>query len=235
MQLVVTPDAESLAEQAAAQIATAARRAVGDRGVFTLAVSGGRTPRRMLELLAGRDDVEWDRVHLFQVDERVAPAGHADRNLTMLDEALLAHVEPAEVHSMPVDAPVVGDLDLDAAAAAYEDALRSVTGEAGGLDLVQLGLGRDGHTASLVPGDPVLDEVVRQVAPAGPYQDRRRLTLTRVALDRARRVLWVVAGADKSRALTQLLAGDVTIPATLVARDRALVLADRAATTGPLH
>ncbi len=223
MQLVVTPDAEALAERAAAEIANAASRAIRASGVFTLAVSGGRTPRRMFALLAGRDDVEWDRVHLFQVDERVAPDGHTDRNLTTLDEALLAHVEPAAVYRMPVGAG-----DLGAAAADYEEALRSATGGSG-LDLVQLGLGDDGHTASLVPGDPVVDEVVRLVAPTGEYRGRRRLTLTRAAIDPAGRVLWVISGADKATALMRLLAGDGTIPAALVSQERAMVLADRSA------
>lgn len=219
----VLPDAETVASRAARLVAEAARAAVAARGRFLLATSGGSTPWRMLRLLAG-EDVPWDRVHLFQVDERVAPEGHPDRNLTRLRESLLAHLPaPPAVHAMPVEAP-----DLDAAAACYAEALRTEAGDPPVLDLVHLGLGTDGHTASLVPGDPAL-ETKADVAATGLYQGRRRLTLAFPALDRARRILWIVTGAEKAGALDRLRRGDVSIPAGRVRRDRAEILADRAA------
>jgi 6-phosphogluconolactonase len=218
-------DAESVAEASADFIAAEARSSVAARGRFCMAVSGGRTPWLMLRALASRD-VPWAHVHLVQVDERVAPDGHPDRNLTHLRESLLANValDKAQVHAMPVDAP-----DLDAAARAYAAELAAVAGDPPVLDLVHLGLGIDGHTASLVPGDPSLDVTDADIALAGPYQGRRRMTLTFPAIDRARRVLWIVTGADKGAMLRRLLEGDRSIPAGRVRQDRALVFADRAA------
>jgi len=169
-------------------------------------------------------------VHIVQVDERVAPAGDPDRNLTHLRESLLVHapLRPEQIHAMPVEST-----DLDAAAAQYARALEVVAGSPLVLDLAHLGLGPDGHTASLVPGDPVLDVVDRDVAPtAGAYQGRRRMTLTFPVLDRARRVLWLVTGGEKVGMLARLRAADRSIPAGRVGQDRALVLADRAAAGG---
>lgn len=220
----ILPDPEAVARRGAGLLAAAARDAVARRGRFLLAISGGTTPWRMLRLLAS-EDVPWPRVHLLQVDERVAPEGHPDRNLTRLRESLLAHLPEAVagVAAMPVDLP-----DLAAAAAAYQRALRSLAGEPPVLDLVQLGLGADGHTASLLPGDEALREA-GDVAVTGPYQGRRRLTLTLGTLNRAHRVLWVVTGAEKAPALARLVAGDDAIPAGRVRRDRALLVADLAA------
>jgi 6-phosphogluconolactonase len=224
VQLEVLPDPEALALRAAGIISAHARAAVAAYGRFLLAVSGGSTPLRTFELLAG-DDVPWDRVHVFQVDERVAPAAHPDRNLAGLERALLARVPipRAQIHPMPVEGA-----DLAAAAARYEGELRAATGPRGALDLVQLGLGADGHTASLFPGDPALDTGA-EVAMAGPHQGRRRMTLTLPALDRAQRILWLVAGAEKADALARLRSGDRAIPGARVRRDRALLLADAAA------
>ena len=226
LRVDVLANEQAVAEAAADSIAAEARLAVAARGVFTFAVSGGRTPWLMLRSLAGRD-LPWAGVHLWQVDERVAPDGDADRNLTHLRESLLAAVPlaPAQVHSMPVSMP-----DLDAAVREYSAALRAIAGDPPVLDLVHLGLGVDGHTASLVPGDPSLDVTSADVAFAGPYQGKRRMTLTFPLINRARRVLWVVTGADKAAMLRRLLDGDRTIPAGRVCQDRALVLADRAAT-----
>jgi len=193
---------------------------VADRGRFALAVSGGSTPMRMLRALT-LEDVPWDRVDLLQVDERVAPDGAADRNLTALRESLPA---PARVHPMPVERG-----DLEAAAKRYAETLASVAGSPPVLDLVHLGLGDDGHTASLVPGDPVLDVRDREVAISGPYQGRRRMTLTYPALDRARQVLWLVTGEGKAAMLARLHAGDAAIPAGRVRAARATVFADHAA------
>ena len=220
MDLHVYLDADAASVEAAGFIAARARRAIADRGRFALAVSGGSTPTRMLRALT-LEDVPWDRVDLLQVDERVAPDGDDDRNLTALRESLTA---PARVHPMPVERD-----DLEAAAKRYAETLASVAGSPPVLDLVHLGLGDDGHTASLVPGDPVLDVRDREVAISGPYQGRRRMTLTYPALDRARQVLWLVTGEGKAAMLARLHAGDAAIPAGRVRAVRAAVFADHAA------
>ena len=229
MKIEVLADADTVAREAAAFDAAEARAAVAARGRFIVAVSGGRTPWQMLRDLAGQQ-VPWERVHVVQVDERVAPAGDPDRNLTHLRESLLARapLRPEQIHAMPVESQ-----DLDAAAAQYARALEEVAGSPPVLDLAHLGLGPDGHTASLVPGDPVLDVTDRDVAPTvGAYQGRRRMTLTYPVLDRARRVLWLVTGSEKVGMLARLRAGDRSIPAGRVRQEHALVLADRAA-AGP--
>ena len=228
MKMEVLADAEAVAQRAAELVATEARAAAEARGRFSLALSGGHTPWRMLRILADQE-VPWRALHLFQVDERVAPAGHADRNLTHIDESLLAHVRllPEQVHAMPVQEP-----DLAAGAARYARELEAVCGVPPVLDLVHLGLGPDGHTASLVPGDPVLEITDAQVAVTGAYQSRVRLTLTYPALERARALLWLVTGADKAAMLARLRAGDRAIPAGRVRSERALILADRAAASG---
>ena len=225
MQLEVFDDADSVARAAAATIAAAARAAIAARGRFALAVSGGHTPWIMLRALA-EEDIPWAGVHVCQVDERVAPHGHPDRNLTHLRESLLHHapLRPEQIHAMPVETA-----DLQAAATQYALALREIAGSPTVLDLVHLGLGPDGHTASLVLGDAVLDVADADVAPTGVYQGRRRMTLTYPMLNRARRVLWVVTGSEKIEMLRRLRDGDVSIPAARVRREQALVLADRAA------
>ena len=225
MQTEVLADSHAVAEAAAELIAAEARRCAAGRGRFVLAVSGGRTPEAMLRVLASLA-VPWDRVHVFQVDERVAPMGDPARNLTQLHECPLAHVplRPEQVHAMPVQ-----QADLDAAARSYAAVLCAIAGTPPVLDLVHLGLGVDGHTASLVPGDPSLEVLEAEVTTAGPYQGRRRMTLAFPALDRARRVLWVVTGAEKAPMLRRLQAGDRTIPAGMVQQDRAMLIADRAA------
>jgi 6-phosphogluconolactonase len=181
----------------------------------------------MLRALAG-EDVPWDRLQLFQVDERVAPDGDPDRNWTHLRASLLDHapLRADQAHAMPVESP-----DLAAAAAQYARLLGETAGQPPVLDLVHLGLGPDGHTASLVPGDPALDVTDADVALTGVYQGRRRMTLTYPVLNRARRVLWVVTGGEKAAMLGRLRAGDPSIPAGRVRQDRALVLTDRAAAT----
>jgi 6-phosphogluconolactonase len=225
MKLEVFDDADSVARAAAATIAAAARAAIAARGRFALAVSGGHTPWIMLRALA-EEDIPWAGVHVCQVDERVAPDGHPDRNLTHLRERLLHHapLRPEQIHAMPVETA-----DLQAAATQYALALREIAGSPTVLDLVHLGLGPDGHTASLVLGDAVLDVTDADVALTGVYQGRRRMTLTYPMLNRARRVLWVVTGSEKIEMLRRLRDGDVSIPAGRVRREQALVLADRAA------
>jgi 6-phosphogluconolactonase len=225
MKLEVLADADAVAHKAAAIIAAEARTATAARGRFIMAVSGGHTPWLMLRAL-GSEDVPWESVHLVQVDERVAPAGHPDRNLTHLRESLLEHapLPPGQLHAMPVESP-----DAAEAAARYAHTLRELAGSPPVLDLVHLGLGPDGHTASLVPADPVLDVADADVALTGVYQGRRRMTLTYPILNRSRRVMWLVTGREKAGMLGRLRAGDESIPAGRVRQDEALVLADRAA------
>lgn len=214
-ELVTVPDAATLAARAADWVAAQARAAIAERGRFHFAVSGGSTPWAMFAELVRRD-VDWASVDLYQVDERVAPDGDPDRNLTHLRRTL--GQAPATVHPMAV----TGD-DLDAAAAAYGAELPQP------LDLVHLGLGPDGHTASLVPGDPVLEVTDRPVAVTGPYQGHRRMTLTYPTLARARQVVWLVTGADKRDALRRLLAHDTAIPAGRVRAARSILFADESA------
>ena len=224
MKIRVFADADAVARAGAACIAGEARAAIAARGRCVLAVSGGRTPWLMLRALAG-EELPWDAVHVVQVDERVAPAGDPDRNLTHLRESLArAPLPPQHVHAMPVEAS-----DLAAAAVQYQAVLGELAGSPPVLDLLHLGLGPDGHTASLVPGDPVLEVTDADVALTGSYQGRRRMTLTYPILRRARRVLWLVTGADKAGPLRRLRAGDASIPAGRVRAAEALVLADRPA------
>jgi 6-phosphogluconolactonase len=225
MKFEVYKDADSVAQMAATTIAADARAAIAARGLFALAVSGGHTPWIMLRALAG-EDIPWAGVHVFQTDERVAPAGDPDRNLTHLRESLLQHapLRPEQIHAMPVEGA-----DLQAAAVQYAMALREVAGSPPVLDVVHLGLGPDGHTASLIPGVAVLEVTDKEVAITGIYQGRRRMTLTYPAINRARRVLWVLTGSEKGEMLRRLREGDVSIPAGRVRRDQALLLADRAA------
>lgn len=224
MERRVFDDGEEVARHAAALIATEFREAVADRGRFLLAVSGGTTPWRMLEILAG-NDLPWSRLHLFQVDERVAPAGDSSRNLTRLMTTFVERIGlPSDrLYAMPVETD-----DLEAAAQQYGARLREIAGAPPVLDLVQLGLGADGHTASLVPGDAALDSP-SDVALTGPYEGTRRMTLTFPAIDRARRILWVVTGARKRDALSRLLRADQSIPAGRVASRQAVVFADQSA------
>jgi 6-phosphogluconolactonase len=225
MKLEVFDDADSVARQAATAIASDARSAIEARGRFAFAVSGGHTPWIMLRALAN-EDLPWASIHIFQVDERVAPDGNADRNLTHLQESFLKYVRvpPDQVHAMPVEARA-----LESAAAQYAGVLQKVAGSPPVLDLVHLGLGPDGHTASLVPGDPVLNVTNADVGVTGVYQGHRRMTLTYPALNRARRVLWVVTGDEKADPLRRLVAGDQSIPAGRIRQEQALLIADRAA------
>jgi 6-phosphogluconolactonase len=228
MKIEVLADAEAVAERAATLVAEHARAAALARGRFTFAVSGGHTPWVMLAALAG-EDVPWKEVHVLQVDERVAPADSDERNYKHLRQSLISHVPlpEANLHAMPVEAG-----DLPAAAVQYAKTLESLAGSPPVLDLVHLGLGPDGHTASLVPGDPVLDVTDAWVGLTGLYQGRHRMTLTYPVLDHARCVLWLVAGAEKVDALSRLNRQDRTIPGGRVRQDNAIVVADRAAAAG---
>ncbi len=223
--LEILPDASSAAQAAASFVAREATRAIAERGMFSVALSGGSTPRPMFELLA-HEELPWERVQLFQVDERVVPLDHPDSNARQLREALLERVPVPErnLHMMPVD-------ESDPAAR-YAATLRSLLGEPAVLDMVHLGLGDDGHTASLVPGDLALEIDDADVAAVPPYRGHARISLTLPMLNRARRVLWLVSGSGKQRALAKLLARDPSVPASLVSRERALIVADRASAGG---
>jgi 6-phosphogluconolactonase len=214
-ELITLPDASAVARYAARMVADAARQAVADHAVFRFAVSGGHTPWAMFAELAN-EDVPWTSVEIFQVDERVAPDGDPDRNLTNLRASLGG--APAKIIPMPVNDP-----DLEAAAAHYADELPDR------FDLVHLGLGPDGHTASLVPGDPVLEVTDRPVALTRPYQGHERMTLTYPGLSRANEVLWLITGEDKKAPLALLLKGDTSIPAGRVEARRSVILADQSA------
>jgi 6-phosphogluconolactonase len=219
----VLPDAAALAERAAAWLGENIAQAVAERGQCCLAASGGRTPWAMYAALARQKDLPWERVHLLQVDERAAPPGHAERNLEGLRAALAPVAARLQWHPMPVESE-----DLQTAAAHYTRALEGLCGAPPVLDIVHLGLGDDGHTASLIPGDPAL-AAAECVAATAPYKGWRRMTLTLPVLDRARQLLWVVAGAEKAIMLRRLLAADAGIPAGRVSQARAVLLADAAA------
>ena len=225
MQVDVLADPEAVAQSAAQFIAAQAGSAIAARGRFKLAVSGGHTPWAMLRELATLP-VDWTNVFLFQVDERVAPPGDDSRNLTHIRQSLLDRVPlpAANVYPMPVEKN-----DLAAAAAQYAQTLATVVGTPPVLDLVHLGLGPDGHTASLVPHDPVLEEDFADVGLTLPYQGQRRMTLTYPMINRARCVMFVVTGSDKVAALAALRSGERTIPAAHVTGQRLLVIADAAA------
>jgi len=188
-------------------------------------VSGGHTPWLMLRALVGQE-VPWEGVHVVQVDERVAPAGDPDRNFTHLRESLLDHspLRPDQIYAMPVE-----EKDLEAAAASYARTLQQLAGSSPVLDLAHLGLGPDGHTASLVPGDPVLNVTNKDVALTKVYQQRRRMTLTFPILNRSRNILWLVTGSEKAGMLVRLRDGDMSIPAGRIGREQALLLADNTA------
>jgi 6-phosphogluconolactonase len=225
MTVEVLDTADAVAQRAVAIVAEVARAAAAARGRFVTAVSGGHTPWLMLRVLAAAD-VPWPAVHVVQVDERIAPAGDPDRNLTHLRASLLDHapLAAAHVHAMPVETR-----DVDAAAAQYAATLERIAESPPVLDLTHLGLGADGHTASLVPGDLALGASHADVAVTAVYRGRRRMTLTYPLINRSRRILWVVTGRDKAPMLARLLGADTSIPAGRVRREPAVVIADRAA------
>jgi 6-phosphogluconolactonase len=231
MKIEVLANDDAVAKAAAGVIAAAAREAVAARGLFTLAVSGGKTPWAMLRDLAS-EEVPWSRVHVFQIDERIAPDGDPDRNLTHLHESLLgnAPIPKENIHAMPVNAvdPVEG-------AGEYEKTLQELCGNPPVLDMAHLGLGPDGHTASLVPNDPVLEVADRDVAltdPVNLYQNRRRMTLTYPMINRSRRIMWLATGAAKIPMIVRLKAADHSIPGGQIAQENALLLTDTAAAAG---
>ncbi len=223
MNYHVCRSADAASQECAAFISRVAHQAVAARGRFMFAVSGGETPKHMFTRLA-QQEMPWSQTHLFQVDERVAPTGDPDRNLTSLRTGLLTHVPlaPQQLHTMPVE-----DNDLVAAAASYAKILQLLCGSPPVLDLIHLGLGSDGHTASLAPNDPVLKVKDRDVAVTGVYKGRRRMTLTYPAINRARGILWLVTGTEKAAILARLRQGDDRIPAGLIERKHAEVFTDQ--------
>jgi 6-phosphogluconolactonase len=219
IELEVAGDEKAASRRAAELIAAAGAEAAAERNRFAFAMSGGRSPWAMLAILGDLEEMPWGRTELFQVDERVAAPGDEARNLTHMVLGLAMEHQPS-LRPMPVT-----QRDLDAAARDYEASLPDR------FDLVHLGLGPDGHTASLVPGDPVLEVSDRRVAMTETaYQDHRRMTLTYPALEGARRIVWLVTGPNKRAALQKLLAGDESIPAGRVRNDEMVVVADDAAT-----
>ncbi|HTQ50903.1 MAG TPA: 6-phosphogluconolactonase [Candidatus Acidoferrales bacterium] len=225
MKIHVEAGADGAARAGARFIASVAQAAVAARGRFIMAVSGGQDPWRMFRFLAS-EQVSWKAVQVVQVDERVAPPGDLERNLTHLHESLFSHVPllPEQIHAMPVD-----ESDLEAAAGTYSQILRRIAGTPPVLDLVHLGLGPDGHTASLVPGDPVLEINDRDVAVTGVYQRRLRMTLTCPILNRARHLMWLVTGPEKAEILGRLRDRDTSIPASRISQKVAVVMTDLAA------
>jgi 6-phosphogluconolactonase len=223
MVIEVLDNEDMVARKAAAIIAMEARRAVVLRGRFILAVSGGKTPWKMLQALTN-EDVPWEGIHLLQVDERLAPYGHADRNMTHLHNSLYDVIPllAGRIHAMPVE-----EYDPVAGAASYTQTILEIAGSPAIIDLIHLGLGTDGHTASLILGDPVLDVTTRDVAVTGIYQGRQRLTLTFPIINRAASILWVITGREKSEMFKRLIDKDFSIPAGRVSQDNAIVLADK--------
>jgi 6-phosphogluconolactonase len=217
-QLEVVADEKAAARRAAELIAARGEAAAAERGPFSLAMSGGRTPWAMLAILGELEQMPWPSTELFQVDERIAAPGSEERNLTHMVLGLsLEH--QAALRPMPVT-----QRDLDAAALEYEGALPER------LDVVHLGLGADGHTASLVPDDPVLEVLDRRVAVTeGAYEGHRRMTLTYPALEQARHVIWLVTGEAKREALDRLLRSDPSIPAGRLRGEEMTIVADAAA------
>ena len=222
ISLEVRPDAMAVACRAAAIIAERGRAAVTERGRFLLALSGGKTPSRMFPMLAD-EPMPWTDTHVFQVDERVAPAGDSARNLIPLQKNFLKSgvLPEANLHAMPVQ-----QADLTAAAAQYAAELYGIAANPPVFDLIHLGLGSDGHTASLAPAAPALDIRDEDVVVTDVYAGWQRMTFTYRVLDNARLVLWIVTGADKATRLAQLMAGDVRIPAGRVRANNMIVLAD---------
>ncbi len=218
IELEVCADEKAAARRAAELIAAVGAAAVAERNVFSLAMSGGRTPWAMLAILGEIEEMPWPNAELFQVDERLASPGSEDRNLTHMVLGLSMDHQ-STLRPMPVT-----QRDLDGAARDYENTLPDP------LDCVHLGLGPDGHTASLVPDDPVLEVSDRRVAlTETAYQDHYRMTLTYPALNEARQIIWLVTGPKKAEPLAKLLAGDTSIPAGRVENAKMTVVADAAA------
>ncbi len=231
----VLPDPATVADATADRFVTAARKAIESNGIFRVALSGGSTPKQVYPLLlqpARRDAIDWSRVEFFWGDERAVPPDHPDSNFGVAYQTLIAHlpdVRPDRIHRMPAEAP-----DIDAAALSYEGEIRLAFGARGNeppaFDLIWLGMGPDGHTASLFPGTLALEEAERWVVGNWvPSQDAWRMTLTYPVLNAGGRVMFVVTGADKAKALRAIRAGGSGLPAAAVAGRRVEWIIDAAA------
>jgi 6-phosphogluconolactonase len=222
VKLVVQATYTEAARSAAEEIARLLREAINTRGMASLALSGGKTPREMVEHLSATD-VQWQNVQLFQVDERAVPLDDPARNWSTFGP-LVDRLPSTNCHPMPVER---ADADTE-----YSSVLSHVLGSPAHLDVVHLGLGVDGHTASLVPGDPVVAERDREVSWVAAYQGHRRLTLTQPVLTGAGRQVWLVRGKSKAGALRELVEGRSDAPAGhVIAFDTSVVFADAAASS----
>jgi 6-phosphogluconolactonase len=228
MEIRQCNSADDVATAGAEFIDARAKEAISERDQFTMALSGGSTPWVMLRELA-QHDLPWEQVKIFQVDERAAPDGDAERNLVHMQEHFADRISlPAEnLYEMPV----TGN-DLEEDAGRYERELRELAGTPPVLDVVHLGLGGDGHTASLVPGDPVLEVGDRDVAITDVYAGRQRMTLTYPIINRARHILWLITGEGKAEMLDRLIQADHDIPAGRISQRQATIVADAAALSG---
>lgn len=225
MEIRTFQSSNEVAKEAALYIADNIRIHVAKKGFFTLAISGGRTPWEMIRELAA-EDLPWEKVFLFQVDERIAPDGHPDRNLTQLFNSIEGTSLMTRLNIFPMH--VIAE-DLEVACAEYSDNIKRIT-ETGKLDLIHLGIGTDGHTASLIPGDNVLEVQNRDVALTNhPYQGRQRMTLTYPLINQAEKILWVITGEEKAEMLSRLLNQDPAIPAGKVSQSQAIILTEEAA------
>ncbi len=225
MEIRTFQSADAVAKEAADYIADRIREHLAKKGFFTMAISGGRTPWEMIKELATHD-LPWEKVFLFQVDERVAPDGHPDRNLTQLFKSIENTKLPTRLNVFPMH--VIAE-DLDQACEEYADHIRRIA-ETGKLDLVHLGIGTDGHTASLIPGDEVLEVQDKSVAMTNhPYQGRRRMTLTYPLINQAEKILWVITGEEKAGMLERLLQKDPGIPAGKISQSQAIILTEESA------
>lgn len=225
MEIRTFQSADEVAKEAAFYIADRIRENIAKKGFFTMAISGGRTPWEMIKELATQD-LPWEKVFLFQVDERVAPDGHPDRNLTQLFNAIKGTRLMTRLNIFPMH--VITE-NLDQGCDEYANYIKNIT-ESGKLDLVHLGLGTDGHTASLIPGDDVLEAQDKNVAMTGaPYQGRKRMTVTYPLINQAEKILWIITGAEKAEMLSRLLHQDPTIPAGKISQNHAIVFTEESA------
>ena len=224
MKKYIQNSADAAAEKAAQLIGEYLNEVLSKKPIASIAFSGGRSPIQMFKHLV-EQDIDWARVEIFQVDERIAPAGDTARNLTALQQHLFSRVDipDTQVHAMPVETNNI-TTSLDE----YATRLKTSAGDPPRLDIIHLGLGDDGHTASLPPGDNVLNSK-QLVDICEEFNDYRRMTLTYPVLNMASAIVWLVTGADKQPMLDRLLAGDTQIPAGRVNQAQAILVADKAA------
>lgn len=225
MTLEIFNNSDEVAEKAAQYIEEKIRTAILTKGSFTMAISGGKTPWQMLKILA-KAKLRWEKVFLFQVDERVAPDGNEERNLTQLFKSIEGSGIMTRINVFPMH--VISE-NLEEETKAYAEVIQKIA-ENGELDLIHLGMGADGHTASLIPGDKVCEVIDSDIAMThSPYQGRLRMTMTYPLINRAKEILWLVTGEEKAEMLQLLLRQDSIIPAGKVNPVHATIFADQAA------